>query len=290
MNIERRCWPRQIVSPLVYVNLDQDNRGILHNVSEGGLAITSLVPLASDRVTHLGFRLDSNTCVEARGQIAWTNEIGTQAGIRFLYLPETSYQQMKKWLSLNLRPRGVKAEIAIQREAVESRQLRPATSERELTTEAAHLGAANPRAIVFGSHSPIGRLLALCVLLGACFALGYVLGRQGSKTAKKEPASHAEDLAASATRGLANAHENPLLTPPFIPPGAILLQLGAFTHERNALALAEALREKKFPAFVLRPNSNHYYRVQVGPYTDAESAQRSKRVLEREGFKAMIKR
>lgn len=290
MNIERRCWPRQILSPLVYVNLGQDNRGVLHNVSEGGLAITSLVPLVSDEVIHLGFQLEPSTCVEAKGRIAWTNEIGTQAGIRFLYLPERSYQRMKKWLSLNLRPRGVKGDIAIQREAVESKQLRPSTSGRELTTEAAHLGAANQRAIVFGSHSLIGRLLAVCVLLGACFALGYVLGRQGSNTAKEEPASRAEDLAASATRGLANARENPSLTPPFIPRGAILLQLGAFTHQQNALALAEALRQKKFPAFVLTPNRNHYYRVQVGPYTDAESAERSKRALERQGFKAIVSR
>ena len=290
MNIERRCWPRQIVSPLVYVNLGQDNRGILHNISEGGLAITSLVLLGSDQVSHLGFQLDSNTCVEAKGQIAWRNEIGTQAGIRFLYLPERSYQQIKKWLSLNLRHPDVEEDIAPQREAVESKQLRSSTSERELTTEAAHLGAANQRAMVFGSHWPIGRLLALCVLLGAFFTLGYLLGQQSNKTAKKEPALHAEDLAGSAARGPANAQENPLLKAPFIPRGAILLQLGAFTQERNALALAEALRQERFPAFVLMPNRNHYYRVQVGPYTDAESAKRSKRALEREGFTAIVKR
>ena len=158
-----------------------------------------------------------------------------------------------------------------------------------MTTEAAHLGAANQRAMVFGSHSLTGRLLALCVLLGAFFALGYLLGRQGSETAKKEPALH-EDLPGFATQGPANAQENPLLTPPFIPRGAILLQLGAFTHEGNALALAGALRQKKFPAFVLMPDSNHYYLVQVGPYTDAESAKRSKRALEGEGFEAIVKR
>jgi hypothetical protein len=36
------------------------------------------------------------------------------------------------------------------------------------------------------------------------------------------------------------------LNPPFIPRGAILYQVAALTRERDALALAETLRQKKY--------------------------------------------
>ena len=89
---------------------------------------------------------------------------------------------------------------------------------------------------------------------------------------------------------LAAAKANALLNAPLIPRGAILLQVAALTREGDALALAEALQQKKFPAFVLTPGADHYYRVQVGPYADGQSANVAKRALENEGFKSIIKR
>jgi cell division septation protein DedD len=83
---------------------------------------------------------------------------------------------------------------------------------------------------------------------------------------------------------------NSLLNSPLIPRGAITLQVAALTKEDDALALAEALQQKKFPAFVLTPGSDHYYRVQVGPYRDMPSANTAKRALENEGFKSIVKR
>lgn len=81
-----------------------------------------------------------------------------------------------------------------------------------------------------------------------------------------------------------------LLNAPLISRGAILLQVAALTREDDALALAEALQRKKFPAFVLTPGADHYYRVQVGPYADAQSATMARRGLEQEGFKTILKR
>ncbi len=77
---------------------------------------------------------------------------------------------------------------------------------------------------------------------------------------------------------------------PLVPHGAILLQVAALTKESDALALAEALQQKKFPAFVLTPGADHFYRVQVGPYTDQQTANATLRKLEHEGFKAIVKR
>lgn len=69
-----------------------------------------------------------------------------------------------------------------------------------------------------------------------------------------------------------------------------VLQVAALTHQGDALAMADALQQKKFPAFVVAPTSDSFYRVQVGPYSDAKAAESAKNALDRAGFKAIIKR
>jgi cell division septation protein DedD len=86
-----------------------------------------------------------------------------------------------------------------------------------------------------------------------------------------------------------DANSKGLLNAPLIPRGAITLQVAALMKENDALAIAEALQKKKFPAFVLTPTSDKYYRVQVGPYADPQSAKIALNGLEKEGFKAIVK-
>jgi cell division septation protein DedD len=76
---------------------------------------------------------------------------------------------------------------------------------------------------------------------------------------------------------------------PEIPRGAIVLQVSAHRNESEALNLAKLLQEKGFPAFVLTPSTDDWYRVQVGPYADAKSAEQAKAALVREGFKPISK-
>jgi DedD protein len=77
---------------------------------------------------------------------------------------------------------------------------------------------------------------------------------------------------------------------PLIPKGAIMLQVAAVLHQDDALALAQALQQKKFPAFVIPPGADKYYRVQVGPYQDNQTASNVRKDLEAKGFKSIIKR
>ena len=77
---------------------------------------------------------------------------------------------------------------------------------------------------------------------------------------------------------------------PVIPRGAIVLQVAAMARQADAVALAQALQQKRFPAFVLPPGANRYYRVQVGPYMDAQSADLARQKLENQGFKAITRR
>jgi DedD protein len=75
-----------------------------------------------------------------------------------------------------------------------------------------------------------------------------------------------------------------------IPKGSVMLQVAAVLHQDDALALAQALQQKKFPAFVIPPGADKYYRVQVGPYPDNPAAIKARQDLEDKGFKSIIKR
>lgn len=80
------------------------------------------------------------------------------------------------------------------------------------------------------------------------------------------------------------------VSPPIIPHGATVLQVAAMARQSDAVSLAQALQQKRFPAFVLPPDADRYYRVQVGPYTEPQSAELARKKLESQGFKAITRR
>ena len=79
------------------------------------------------------------------------------------------------------------------------------------------------------------------------------------------------------------------LNAPSIPAGSYTLQVAALRKESVAMELANRLQKKKFPAFVLPPQGDKYYRVQVGPYADSKAADAARKGLEDAGFKAIVK-
>jgi len=72
-------------------------------------------------------------------------------------------------------------------------------------------------------------------------------------------------------------------------PGFVL-QVAAMKHEDNADALAETLHQRNLAAFVFKRGADPFYRVAIGVYSDADSAVRVKDELERQGFKAILRR
>lgn len=75
-----------------------------------------------------------------------------------------------------------------------------------------------------------------------------------------------------------------------IPRGSTMLQVARVPRQADAASLAQALQKRKFPAFVTAPDSEHFYRVQVGPYADAQLANAARQRLEQQGFKISVKR
>lgn len=114
------------------------------------------------------------------------------------------------------------------------------------------------------------------------------LSKPSSSPAK--PATPVAAPPAASPKPAAAGAKSARYQPPRIPRGAIVLQLAALTRESDALAMADALQQKQFPAFVVTPTADNLYRIQVGPYADLQSADLAKRSLEREGFKAILKR
>lgn len=76
---------------------------------------------------------------------------------------------------------------------------------------------------------------------------------------------------------------------PAIPANSYTLQVAALRRESDAMSLAAHLQKKKFPAFVISPQGDKYYRVQVGPFADQRSADAARKGLEGAGFKAIVK-
>ncbi len=80
----------------------------------------------------------------------------------------------------------------------------------------------------------------------------------------------------------------------FAPPGArgSIVLPGCRRHASRATRWPSPTpcSRRNFPAFVVTPAADNFYRVQVGPYSDDRAAESAKAALDREGFKAIIKR
>ncbi|HYL10745.1 MAG TPA: SPOR domain-containing protein [Candidatus Acidoferrales bacterium] len=111
-----------------------------------------------------------------------------------------------------------------------------------------------------------------------------------ARNAAAKTVAVASKYGAGSPAALNSAKNKSSLTAPAIPGGAIVLQVAALTKESDALALAGSLQKKGFPAFVLTPGADHFYRVQVGPYADAQSSSIARKGLEKAGFKAIVRR
>jgi septal ring-binding cell division protein DamX len=120
----------------------------------------------------------------------------------------------------------------------------------------------------------------------------YRAGDKNSPNDRLKPASTASaqpKAVATNAKGNSSAASRSAASPTGIPRGAYLLQVVAVRVESEAIAVANDLRKKKFPAFVQTPQGDKYYRVQVGPYTDQKAMLNAKKGLETAGFKAIIK-
>jgi CheY-like chemotaxis protein len=100
LNPDRRRSPRHPVQALVYLRFNVGEvPTLMLDVSEQGLALQAPEPLPQVQEVPLRFVLPGTThCVEATGQVIWSNDDG-RAGMFFSRLTPASRKYLKDWLN-----------------------------------------------------------------------------------------------------------------------------------------------------------------------------------------------
>ena len=149
-----------------------------------------------------------------------------------------------------------------------------------------------------GIRQKLGFCLVLLMMCAVFFALGYwtrVLREGAGRYDFRAPPETLANASGSGRQPEAAAPRDKAtqtLSPgaSLVPPGATLLQVAASPSESDALALAGVLRQKGFAVLILEPTADNFYRVEVGPYADGQSAHQAELALNREGFQVIVRR
>jgi len=316
---DRRQFQRLVPDSPASVCLGDSWRERLFDLSEGGLAVDGLPPASQDQIISLAFGLPGgNEHIQAKAEIAWTSESEHRTGLRFLDLTDISRQQLKEWISARvhtgaLTASGMKDVPPDTITDVLGALVSPLSHDggdeglahlRDSLVHTHRTTGFNVKNLGLTAHEglsrlskvrhPVGLILAVVILTPVSVFLGYLLGNGGNhpQAANITPITIA---AVSSSDGSSTTITPPPATTPTLPaalpfdlPGFVL-QVGAMTHEENADILRESLEQKNFPAFVFKRSTNRFYRVAVGPYSDADTAVRIKDQLEGKGFEAIIR-
>ena len=109
-----------------------------------------------------------------------------------------------------------------------------------------------------------------------------------SGSSKTVASPSAKNLATAKTAN--NSASKSVAGTPQTPRGSFTVQVAAFTRQADAMSLASNLQRKKFPAYVVPPQGDKYFRVQVGPYPNQKAADAARKSIESAGFKGIVKR
>jgi len=109
-----RAHMRRKLSPMAYVELGQDNGGILLNLSEGGFAVQSALALTSREFSELRFQVPAlQGWLTARGRIVWVSDSKKEAGIQFTELPGEARREIQQWVAAEGAPEKVTERIPV---------------------------------------------------------------------------------------------------------------------------------------------------------------------------------
>ncbi len=287
---DRRQYQRVIPDARLSVRCGQSQSRLLFDLCEEGMAVDGLAADSPAEVIPLLFDLpDGYGRIEAKGEIAWTNDSDNRVGLRFVELADTYRQQVRKWISANVYTTDL---IVAAEEAAQPQVF--------LAPEGDSVGflAQQPAVNQGLSRYPTSPYLMLFVLATLSLFSGIAFVRHypgvGNRWQGKEIMAAGKVREIPTPSSTASVEPPPAPTPslpvtlPLSVPGFVL-QVAAMKHEDNADALAKALQKKNFPAFVFKRGANPFYRVAVGAYGDPDSAHRVKDELKAQGFKSILK-
>jgi TonB family protein len=102
---DRRAHSRHRIRALAYVELGENNGGIVLNISEGGFAVRAAEAIREDSLSRLRFQMQHATQpLEMSGNIAWTSDSRKEAGVRFTDLREEALLEIRTWILQEVSP------------------------------------------------------------------------------------------------------------------------------------------------------------------------------------------
>jgi TonB family protein len=94
---ERRAHTRLDLTSMMYVDMGNVNGGVISNISESGLALTTAMRLSAGPLPAMRIRLPGSVdWTEINGRIAWSSKSGKLSGIEFSYLTEDTRQRIRE--------------------------------------------------------------------------------------------------------------------------------------------------------------------------------------------------
>ena len=100
---ERRYSPRQRVL-FACIQLDDDNGGLILDISERGLSLQAVAILAHHELGRMRFQLSpSQPWIDTQGRIVWIGASLKTAGVEFIGLADEARNQIKHWIALELQ-------------------------------------------------------------------------------------------------------------------------------------------------------------------------------------------
>jgi hypothetical protein len=98
--VERRFYPRVAPCDPIYIGRDHENQGVLLNVSENGLLVSTQVPLKVNFVSRISVPVNGlANAITGYARVIWTSETTNCAGIQLLELSEQGRKQLRDWIA-----------------------------------------------------------------------------------------------------------------------------------------------------------------------------------------------
>ena len=99
----RRYFRHPIKMPVTLSFADKQIKAEATNLSEGGMAVHFPGTLPKDVLSKIAFTLPgTHTSMEPKAQVAWADAFG-RAGLRFVDVPQSSREQLDRWLTEELK-------------------------------------------------------------------------------------------------------------------------------------------------------------------------------------------
>lgn len=98
MNSERRTHERRVLYSPEYLDMGEDNGGVVVNLSESGLGFQAVGRVAPDSQIPVSFSLGPGYRIDVKARVVWVDSDGKLGGAAFGKLSKDSLSLIREWL------------------------------------------------------------------------------------------------------------------------------------------------------------------------------------------------